>query len=91
MQDDPLLVRFAARGVEELELLDALLVEIFHAEGDGDSYMAARLHSELGRLGGQRTPLLFSFALFTTLFSSNVAAGCAKLFPLTSVMVSVQE
>ena len=42
-------MRFAARGVEELELLDALLVEIFHAEGDGDSYMAARLHSELGR------------------------------------------
>ena len=64
MQDDPLLVRFAARGVEELELLDALLVEIFHAEGDGDSYMAARLHSELGRLGGPRTPLLVAPSFF---------------------------
>ena len=72
-------MRFAARGVEELELLDALLVEIFHAEGDGDSYMAARLHSELGRLGGPRTPLLFPLALFATPSTSNATAGCAKL------------
>ena len=41
----------AERSSEELELLDALLVEITKTDADGDDYMGQRLRQELGRLG----------------------------------------